>query len=349
MAARVLAGAFGGPATSIANAIIADSIPAERRGKALGAVMGAFAVASVLGVPAGLEIAAAGGWRAPFFAVAALGVVIATAAVALLPPLRDHLGIGGHRPEQTPFVDLVRRPVVLLSWAMTASLNLATFTIAPNLAAYFLLNLQYPRPRPGQALPGGRHHQLLRDAPRRRARRSLRLVPRRRGGHLLVRRRALHELRRRRSIAGHGVPVIAIFLGFMLSNSLRGVPHNTLTSRVPSPPERARFMSIQSAVQHLASSLGAFFSAYLLHERPRAPGSRRSRALDGMPTVAALAMGLAFVFPLLAWGVEALVKARSARAVTPAPASLTATPHAGPHTCLTPRCVGAIGNPEDIR
>ena len=33
MAARVLAGAFGGPATSISLAIVADAIPAERRGK----------------------------------------------------------------------------------------------------------------------------------------------------------------------------------------------------------------------------------------------------------------------------------------------------------------------------
>src|SRR5215831_619674 len=35
--ARVIAGVFGGPATSISYAIIADVIPAERRGKAMGA------------------------------------------------------------------------------------------------------------------------------------------------------------------------------------------------------------------------------------------------------------------------------------------------------------------------
>ncbi len=78
MLARIVAGAFGGPATSLSYSIIADQIPAERRGKAMGAVMGAFAVASVLGVPAGLELARLGGWRLPFIAVAALGGVLGT-------------------------------------------------------------------------------------------------------------------------------------------------------------------------------------------------------------------------------------------------------------------------------
>ena len=64
LAARVLAGAFGGPATSLAFSIIADRVPAERRGNAVGGVMAAFSVASVLGVPMGLELAQRGGWRA---------------------------------------------------------------------------------------------------------------------------------------------------------------------------------------------------------------------------------------------------------------------------------------------
>jgi len=57
MAARALAGVFGGPATSLSFSIIADVVPNERRGKAMGIVMGAFGAASVLGVPAGLMMA----------------------------------------------------------------------------------------------------------------------------------------------------------------------------------------------------------------------------------------------------------------------------------------------------
>lgn len=91
VATRVVAGAFGGPATSVALAIVADVIPAERRGRAMGSVMGAFSIASVLGVPAGLFLAEITGWRGPFFAVAGAGVVISAAATSLLPPLRGHI------------------------------------------------------------------------------------------------------------------------------------------------------------------------------------------------------------------------------------------------------------------
>src|SRR4029077_5516658 len=94
LAARGVAGLCGGPATSLALSIIADEIPPERRGRALGAVMGAFSAASVVGVPIGLELARhpeLGGWRLPFFTTATLGVMVTLSAFATLPPLRRHL------------------------------------------------------------------------------------------------------------------------------------------------------------------------------------------------------------------------------------------------------------------
>ena len=97
LAARVVAGLFGGPATSLAFSIIADSVPKERRGTAMGKVMAAFSIASVLGVPAGLEMARRLGWRAPFLGTALLGACVAAAAVFLLPPLKGHLS--GKRAE----------------------------------------------------------------------------------------------------------------------------------------------------------------------------------------------------------------------------------------------------------
>src|SRR5438552_4056436 len=88
VAARALAGMFGGPATSVGLSILADVVPPERRGKAMGAVMGAFSAASVLGVPAGLELARHGSWRTPFFAVAGLGLLVVGCAIFFMPRLR---------------------------------------------------------------------------------------------------------------------------------------------------------------------------------------------------------------------------------------------------------------------
>ena len=118
--ARVLAGAFGGPATSLAFSIISDAIPASLRGRAMGTVMGAFSIASVLGVPTGLWLAEAFDWRAPFIGVAAVGLVVAAAAIFALPPMTGHL------TKATQKVDvgaLLGQPLVQLSYLLTAIVN----------------------------------------------------------------------------------------------------------------------------------------------------------------------------------------------------------------------------------
>lgn len=97
---------------------------------------------------------------------------------------------------------------------------------------------------------------------------------------------------------------MAIFVCFMLSMSLRMVAYNTLVSRVPHPAERARFMSIQSSIQHLASALGAFAGARMLTELP-------SKALLGMSRVAWMSIGLMALVPLLLWIVERRVVSRA--------------------------------------
>jgi predicted MFS family arabinose efflux permease len=296
MAARIVAGAFGGPATSIALAIVADAIPAERRGKALGSVAGAFAAATVLGVPAGLWLADHGGWRMPFFGVAGLGLVVAAAAVALLPRFRGHLAA---TRERASFRGLFR-PTVLLSWTMTAVVMMGTFAMVPNLSAYYLGNLAYPRAHLSSLYLAGGTLSFF----------ATRLVGK------LVDRHGSFRVGTAGTLwllgvlyAGFispgvppGVPAmaLALFLGFMLSNSLRSVPLNTLTSKVPAPAERARFMSIQSAVQHLASSAGAFLGTTLLRELP-------GGGLDGIPRVATFSMALAALFPVLSWAVETRV------------------------------------------
>ena len=102
------------------------------------------------------------------------------------------------------------------------------------------------------------------------------------------------------------LPVVALFMWFMLAMGMRNVSYNTLASRVPRGDERARFLSIQSAVQHLASAAGAFVSTRLLTELP---GQR----LDGMERVAWLSLGLTALVPLLMWAVEKRVRAAEAK------------------------------------
>src|SRR6187551_1499783 len=85
LAARLVAGAFGGPATALGYAIIADVVPPGRRGRAMGIVLGSFSVASVLGVPMGLELARLFGWRTPFMVIAGMTLASLLLARTLLP------------------------------------------------------------------------------------------------------------------------------------------------------------------------------------------------------------------------------------------------------------------------
>lgn len=90
LVARLAAGAFGGLAGSVVTAAVGDVIPPERRGTAMGVVMTAFPIASVLGVPAGLALAGLFEWHAPFFLLVALSLVIGAIAWRALPSLPPH-------------------------------------------------------------------------------------------------------------------------------------------------------------------------------------------------------------------------------------------------------------------
>jgi predicted MFS family arabinose efflux permease len=297
LAARIVAGAFGGPATSLSLSIIADVIPPERRGKAMGAVMGAFAVASVLGVPLGLELAARGGWRLPFFAVAALGLLITAGALFLLPPMRGHLV---NRATPPPLRALLARGDVLLSYGMTGVAMMAGFILIPNLSAFVQNNLGYPRARLGLLYLSGGIASFV-------AMRGVGWVVDRVGSTRVA---AVATVVLSAVIYfgfAHPTPVVPIvvfFVAFMVAMSARNVAYNTLTSKVPGSAERARFMSIQSAVQHLASAIGAFLAARMLTERP-------DGSLEGMTQVALLSIAFMLAVPVMMALVEARVRRRS--------------------------------------
>lgn len=307
MLARVLAGAFGGPATSVSLSIVADVVPSERRGKAMGWVMSAFSVASVLGVPAGLELARRGTFRTPFLAVAVVGLVVTLAAFLLLPPLRGHLTEAKDRPQPT-FAEIFARPIVRRSLALTGMLNVAGFVLIPNIAGYVQLNLGYPRARLGLLYLAGGAASFL----------TLRLAGRlvdRKGSTWVALNATL--LLAFTIVAGFVVtppwlPVTLLFVLFMTAMSARNVSASTLTSLVPAPAERARFTSMQSSVQHLAAAFGAFLSAQVLSALP-------DGRLVGMTRVATMSVLVTLTLPLLFSAVERAVRPRAAAGAANSP------------------------------
>lgn len=307
LAARLAAGLFGGPATALSYSIIADLIPPERRGRAMGAVMGAFSVASVLGVPLALKVAEYGGWRAPFLFVAGLGLLVVAGAIFFLPPVRGHLE-GGSRPAQLVGMrELLSRKDVRLSYLMTAVVMMGGFVLIPNISAHLQQNLGYPREDLWLTYFSGGIVSFF----------TLRVA-----GALVDRfgsfrvgsvGAALLVLTVYVSFVAYPVwmPVPVLFMFFMLALGVRNVSYNTLTSKVPDNTVRARFMSLQSAVQHFASAAAAFLSARLLEDLP-------DGRLGGVARLAAVSILFTLAVPPMLWAVERRIRLRT-QAATVAP------------------------------
>jgi predicted MFS family arabinose efflux permease len=141
VAARAMAGAFGGVAGALILAIIGDVIPEHRRGAAMGLVMSAFSVASICGVPLGLLLASHLNWHVPFFALAGLSALVLLAAARVMPQLRDHLV---HRSDQHPaaqMLSVLRQPAHQVAFLFMAVLTFTGFLIFPHLANYMVANV----------------------------------------------------------------------------------------------------------------------------------------------------------------------------------------------------------------
>jgi predicted MFS family arabinose efflux permease len=274
--------------------------------------MSAFSISSVLGLPAGLKLAQVGGWRAPFFAVAGLGLAIAASAIFLLPPMRGHLS--ATRASHVTLRSLLSRSEVRLSYAMTAITMSSGFILIPNISAYVQQNLGFPRERLGLLyLFGGMVSFVSTNAVGRLVDRFGSFRVGSLGALLLA---AVLFVGFASYQPGVGLPFVpagqlpiyGLFIFFMLAMSFRNVSYNTLTSKVPTVAERARFMSIQSSVQNLFSFAGAFLPSLLLVELP-------DHTLRGIPRIAWVSMGLSLALPFLLRAVESRLRREPAAPV----------------------------------
>jgi predicted MFS family arabinose efflux permease len=140
VAARFLAGGFGGVATATILAMIGDAIPPNRRGQAMGTLFSSFSLASIAGVPAGLFLANHLGWHAPFYLLACLSVVIIVLAAFTLPSMRDHMARGKPKPWEE-MKSILGRANHWRAFALTVVMTMAGFLIIPYLSPSLVANV----------------------------------------------------------------------------------------------------------------------------------------------------------------------------------------------------------------
>ena len=146
VAARVMAGLFGGLIGAQVLAIVADTFIYEKRGRAMGYLMASFSVASVIGVPVSLYLSNIFSWHAPFIFVGVLGILIIPLVMIFLPSMTKHIiQSEARRKISETFAVIFSRPESLVALALSAFLMLGHFIIIPFLNPYMEFNVGFTK------------------------------------------------------------------------------------------------------------------------------------------------------------------------------------------------------------
>jgi predicted MFS family arabinose efflux permease len=145
IAARILAGLFGGLIGAQVLSIVADTFPYEKRGRAMGSLMAAFSVASVLGVPLSLYIANIFSWHAPFILVAVMGFALIPFTIKFIPPMRGHLQHNKGRKPTEAFLIIFSRKNALIALSLSALIMFGHFLIVPFLNPFMEFNVGFSK------------------------------------------------------------------------------------------------------------------------------------------------------------------------------------------------------------
>ncbi len=287
---RFIAGAFGGPATSICFAIVADLFQEHRRGAVMGKVMSGFSLAAIFGVPMGLEMATRFGWAASFYMVASLGCLAIILIIIFMPRLTTH--IRSATEHKVTYLSLFNKPMYLLAFTSACLGSMAAFMIIPYISPFIQMNMHYPRADIGiiYLIGGVGSFFAMHIAGKFIDKTTSSLTT------MLANIFILFSLVLGFIFKVSFIPVIVLCAPFMIGMAIRNVSNYTLLSKVPSLNDRAGFMSVVSCIQHLASSIGAVSASLII--------SQENNQLKYMDIVALIALILFLAVPFILTKVE---------------------------------------------
>lgn len=253
--ARVVAGLFGGLIGAQVLSIISDLFAYEERGKAMGAVMSSFAVASTLGIPFALYLANLISWHAPFLFIAIAGVIMFPFLVRYIPRMGHHLS---KADEQGPFHALHmvvsdRRQMLALLFSML--MFMGHFFIIPFINPFMEFNMGYSKSQtPMIYLVGGLSSffaaNILGRVSDKQGKLKVFTI-------CMLLSFVFVYLITHLPILPFAV-VLSFFGAWFIVSTGRGVTAQAMVSSMVPPSTRGSFMSFNSSVQSLGTSLASF-------------------------------------------------------------------------------------------
>lgn len=264
VAARVLAGLFGGMIGAQVLAVVADTFEYERRARAMGILMTSFSLASVAGVPTGLWLAARFSWHVPFLAIGSLGLVVISLVALFVPPVNKHLEAAtpGKRPLSV-LTDIFQTPNQMKALSLSIVLMMGHFAIIPFIAPSLVNNVGFSEHNIFLIyLVGGA--LTIFTSP------LVGKVADRRGKYPVFVFFALLSLIPVWLITNlWPMPLWTVLLisglFFIVANG-RMIPTQAIVSGVVLPQQRGSFMSINSSMQQLATGIAANIAGAMVYE-----------------------------------------------------------------------------------
>lgn len=258
-AGRILSGAFGGIISSVIFSFVGDLIPEERRGRATGVIMAAFSASAVIGVPLSLKISGLFGWNAIFLSIVFISFLILLGMYLILPQVA--LKQNKEESNLQGLKTIVRSKRYLPSYLLIASVILGGFTVIPFFAPYLERNVGVSKDHLSLIyLIGGsitffsaRWIGSLSDR-----------YGKKRMFYILVPLACIPILFFTNLKPGPLLLTIVCTSGFISLVSARLIPAMALITSAVDQKQRGKFMTIVSAIQNLASGVGATLGGSIL-------------------------------------------------------------------------------------
>jgi DHA1 family inner membrane transport protein len=262
LTARIIAGAFGGILNASVFSLVADLIPFERRGNAMGIVMSAFSISSVLGVPTGLYIAQAFDWHATFYFICIIGITFWILSLLILPSVKVRTEPKSFLDNLMNFKSIIFQKDYLQSFTLTSILGFGIFGVIPFISPYMVRNVGLSEAQlPLIYLFGG----------------TCTIISARYIGKLCDKIGSFKVFKVVAVISvlpifaltnlPVGVPLwmaLTVTSFFTMMASGRFIPAMTIVSAVVKPQERGTFMSLENAARQLSSGSASQIAGFII-------------------------------------------------------------------------------------